>query len=103
MTVLGIDVTTKRRVNGWEAVKPKPQNKPLYLLKAEEELEKAWNEYMDLVDYFYADLKPKDGAQVALEDAYDVIEACERKHKIAYQSYCQGLDDLIIPAFEEEL
>lgn len=103
MTALGIDVTTNRPVKGWEAVKPKPNNKPVYLLKAEEALEEAWQKYMDLVDYFYADLKPNHGAQVALEEAYDEIEICERKHELAYKSYCQGEADLIIPAFEEEL
>lgn len=103
MTALGIDVTDKREVKGWEAVGRKTTGcKPLYLVKAREELEEAWHEYLDLVDFFY-DNPQRHGDQSALEDAMERIDELQRKCDLAYKSYEQGLDDVLIPAFEEEL
>ena len=52
MTTLGIEMTDRDPTPGWESVKPKPGSvfNPPELIKAREDMEKAWMQYYDAID-----------------------------------------------------
>ena len=95
--IIGGDL--KRETVGWEAIKPKPSTKPLFVRMAEEKLEEAWQDYYALVETLYPEdlSQVKQGAQAALEDAYDRIEIAQLEQDTAYKSWHDGLDTLEIP------
>jgi hypothetical protein len=87
--VIGSATVSKRAPVGWEAIQPKPNNKPEYLLKAREAEADAWENYLWLVDTLERSEK---WDYEAVNDAWDLYEDAKRKAKAAYNAYCQGLD-----------
>ena len=88
--IIGSATVSKRAPVGWEAIsKPNHHNKPKYLVEAQAAENRAWADYLELVDTLERSEK---WDYEAVNDAWDLYEDAKRKAKAAYNAYCQGLD-----------
>jgi len=85
MSAIGINVSDRDTVNGWESLQPERVNraKAAYL-EAQEAAQEAWRRYTELVDSWIAV-----GNYEAMEREAEKCEASDRKVDVLYhQMHC---------------
>jgi len=89
MTTLGVDVTDKEHVTGWEAIQPNHQPAcELVVRLAEERVDEAWKKYDELLDKYHSE-NPAERTMtfpeymIAMDKLTQAIEHAKSEHENA--------------------
>jgi len=93
MTAIGVNVTDRQAVNGWESIKPEPISRFVRTYKEKcNQAEAAWQWFFEMVDQWEdsrvkwpVDHKIVDHFRVLMVDAKIAAEAADREQKTAYK------------------